>query len=108
MESFEGILDQTCEILRKEARCKRFESAKAFELRVREVLHNLMSESETPIDFQPHPHLFPDIVLGHRGIEVKFTEKDTWRSVANSVFESTKSQSVTAIYALFGKMGGTT
>ncbi len=59
------------------------------------------------IDLTPHPHAFPDIVLGDFGIEVKFTTNDTWRSVANSVFESTRSKSVEHIYVVFGKMGGT-
>ncbi|MFP4351862.1 MAG: restriction endonuclease [Puniceicoccaceae bacterium] len=106
MQNFESILDKVCEILREEARFTRFESSDAFELRVREVLQSFMEDSDTPVDFQPHPHLFPDIVLGHRGIEVKFTAKDTWRIVANSVFESTRSPSTTEVYALFGKMGG--
>ena len=34
MQEFEGILDKTCETLRNEARLKKFESSKAFELRV--------------------------------------------------------------------------
>jgi hypothetical protein len=106
MQTFEAILDETCEALRQEARLETFKSSRDFERRVREVLDLTLKNSETPVDFQPHPHLFPDIVLGHRGIEVKFTEKDTWRSVANSVFESTKSKEVDEIYVIFGKMGG--
>ncbi|MFP4069129.1 MAG: restriction endonuclease [Opitutales bacterium] len=106
MENFEELLNEICETLRKEVRQETFKSASSFERRVREVLNDLLKSSETPVDFQPHPHLFPDIVLGHRGIEVKFTEKDTWRSVANSVFESTKSPDVKDIYVVFGKMGG--
>jgi hypothetical protein len=51
--------------------------------------------------------VFPDIVLGKYGIEVKFTANDTWRSVANSVFEGTRKAEVEYIYVVFGKMGGT-
>lgn len=58
------------------------------------------------MDLSPHPYGFPDIVLGNFGIEVKFTTKDTWRSVANSVFESYRSDDVKHIYVVFGKMGG--
>lgn len=107
MPYFEAVLTEICETLRREAHLETFKSSGDFERRVREVLDEALKDSETPVDFQPHPHLFPDIVLGHRGIEVKFTEKDTWRSVANSVFESTKSKAVKEIYVVFGKMGGT-
>jgi hypothetical protein len=37
---------------------------------------------------------------------VKYTLNDTWRSVANSVFESTRAEGVNHVYLLFGKMGG--
>jgi len=37
---------------------------------------------------------------------VKLTVNDTWRSVANSVFESFRSKDVKHIYVVFGKMGG--
>jgi hypothetical protein len=39
-------------------------------------------------------------------VEVKHTTNNTWRSVANSVFESTRSEKVKHIYLIFGKMGG--
>jgi len=107
VNNFEVILSELCTTLRHEAQTETFKSSSSFEQRVREVLADLLIDSKTAVDFQPHPHLFPDIVLGHQGIEVKFTEKDTWRSVANSVFESTKSQAVKEIYVVFGKMGGT-
>jgi hypothetical protein len=73
---------------------------------VREVLRDLGKGSGLTIDFDPHPYIFPDIVLADFGVEVKFTENDTWRSVANSVFESTKSKDVKHVYIVFGKMGG--
>jgi hypothetical protein len=69
-------------------------------------LETLLEESDFAVNFAPHPHVFPDIVLPPYGIEVKFTLKDTWRSVANSVFESTRAADVEHIYLLFGKMGG--
>jgi len=107
MIKFEKTLTSLCEQLRKEALVKKFSSSSQFELRVRECLADLICDWELKVDFDPHPHIFPDIVLGEVGIEVKFTEKNTWRSVANSVFESTKSPAVKQVYVVFGKMGKT-
>lgn len=49
---------------------------------------------------------FPDIVCGKFGVEVKATESDNWRSIANSVSEGKRATSVEKIYVVFGKMGG--
>lgn len=106
-EKFEAILSALCETLTSESRRNaKFESTKPFETRIRKELAGLLSEFNVDIDFAPHPHIFPDVVLGKFGIEIKFTEKDTWRSIANSVFESTRSETVEQIYVVFGKMGG--
>jgi len=101
------MLDPLAKQLRDESQDQPFKSSKEFENRVREVLVSHDVGSELDIDFAPHPHVFPDIAIGEFGIEVKFTTNDTWRSVANSVFESTRSAEVKHIYVLFGKMGGT-
>lgn len=103
---FEKILDISKEILSKEAQKLPFKESKAFENRVREVLLEQIKSHGEKLDLSPHPHIFPDIVIGHYGVEVKFTTNDTWRSVANSVFEGTRSQDVRHIYVMFGKMGG--
>jgi len=58
------------------------------------------------IDFNPHPQAFPDIAVGNFGVEVKFTLNDTWRSVANSVLETNRIDTVEKVYLIFGKMGG--
>ena len=106
-EQFEAILDQLCvrlvEMIHKHGL---FSSSPDFEKQVRQQLEALLRESSFSIDFSPHPHVFPDIVLPPFGIEVKFTLNDTWRSVANSVFESTRAANVEHVYLLFGKMGG--
>ena len=52
------------------------------------------------------PQVFPDIIFEQFGIEVKFTDSDTWRSIANSVFEGSRDANVKHIYLLFGKIGG--
>lgn len=104
---FEAFLDETVDALRKEAATDGFESPKIFELRIRETINENGGYKGQKVDLDVHPHIFPDIPIGENGIEVKFTEKDTWRSVANSVFESTRSEDVKNVYVIFGKMGGT-
>ncbi len=107
VEQFEALLSQACEILTKECQSVQvFKESKRFENRVREVIRSLLEQFKIRVDFSPHPYGFPDIVLGELGVEVKFTTNDTWRSIANSVFESFRNKDVKEIYVLFGKMGG--
>jgi len=106
-DTFQAILSKLCAQITAELRAGAiFSKSIQFESRVREVLKDLISDFGLSVDFDPHPYVFPDIVLGKFGVEVKFTTGDTWRSVANSVFESTRSESVEHIYIVFGKMGG--
>jgi hypothetical protein len=103
---FEHLLDRCCEQLTIEARSTGFKTSPQFENRVREVLSELTKDdSSFEIDFAPHPQAFPDIAMGEFGVEVKFTLSDTWRSVANSVLETQRIESVKHIYIVFGKMG---
>ena len=103
---FETLLDLVTAQLTAESRKNLFTTSKAFENRVREVLEQLGNEYQVAVDYNPHPYIFPDIAVGEFGVEVKFTAKDTWRSVANSVFETFRNQEVGFVYVIFGKMGG--
>lgn len=104
---FEQLLDELCARLTHECtNGQRFTISKSFENRVREVIRTLLKQFKIPVDFAPHPYGFPDIVLGKFGVEVKFTTNDTWRSIANSVFESFRNKDVKHIYVVLGKMGG--
>ena len=104
---FERLLDRCCVQLTKEARSTGFKTSIQFENTVREVLSELTNNDKSyEIDFSPHPQAFPDIAMGMFGVEVKFTLNDTWRSVANSVLETQRIESVKYIYIVFGKMGG--
>ncbi|HSK70960.1 MAG TPA: hypothetical protein VK892_04650 [Pyrinomonadaceae bacterium] len=105
-EQFENLLDSVAAQLTEESRKNLFTNSKAFENRVRQVLELLGGEFEIAVDYNPHPFIFPDIAVGEFGVEVKFTAKDTWRSVANSVFETFRNQEVIYVYVIFGKMGG--
>lgn len=102
---FETILSSLVERLTKELReSDKYHKSAVFEDRVRAVL------AERPalgIDLSPKAQEFPDIVIGDFGIEVKYSDKDTWRSIANSVFEGSKNANVKYVYVVFGKIGGT-
>ncbi len=105
---FEAILGSVCKNLTDECLIKGIYSKSSdFEFRVREEFQKLLIETKIKVDFDPHPYIFPDIVLGEFGVEVKYTANNTWRSIANSVFESTRNNKVKHIYLIFGKMGGT-
>lgn len=111
---FHFLLDRICSVLTEEARTIGFKKALVFEKRVREITrieadkldndiaaqHGALAEyaQEFPlsitVDMNPPAQTFPDIVLGDVGIEVKFTEADTWRCIANSVLETNKAHSV--------------
>lgn len=103
---FEDFLKNITELLEKEAQVQPFKNSAEFEKRIRELINAGGGYKGVLVDINPHPHIFPDLPLGENGIEVKFTEKDTWRIVANSVFESTRAEGVRNIYVIFGKMGG--
>ncbi|WP_129627680.1 restriction endonuclease [Candidatus Oscillochloris fontis] len=107
-KEFEDILDQVVLILNTDITTKSvFSNAKEFENRVREVISTLVAPKGISVSFNPHPHVFPDIAVEQFGVEVKFTLNNTWRSVANSIIESTRHADVLYIYIVFGKMGGT-
>jgi hypothetical protein len=106
IEQFEILLDAVAAQLTAESTQNLFTTSKVFENRVREVLEQLGSAYKITVDYNPHPYIFPDIAVGEFGVEVKFTAKDTWRSVANGVFEPFRNQEVIYVYVIFGKMGG--
>lgn len=105
-EEFERFLDTVSAQLRGEAQTVGFESPRFFEQRVREVVQEKMDDPGITINLNPPAQAFPDIEIGIFGIEVKFSLKDEWRSVANSVLESNRIETVKHVYVLFGKMGG--
>jgi hypothetical protein len=78
-----------------------------FQTAVGDTLEALAAGTAFALTGKAHPHIFPDFSLGEFGVEVKFTKNDTWRSVANSVFEGQRSEAVRHIYIVFGKVGGT-
>lgn len=106
-DEFEQILQEACMLLTAEARTTdQHHKPSAFEKRVRVVMGQLLAgtghEAAPDID-----QGFPDIVVGRFGAEVKATESDSWRCIANSVSEGQRALDVDQIYVVYGKFGGT-
>ncbi|MDR3566610.1 MAG: hypothetical protein P4L43_01135 [Syntrophobacteraceae bacterium] len=107
-EEFEKILDALASKLTNEVRVdSSLRAPSHFETRVRTDLQALLVAEGVTAELNSRPQVFPDIVFEQFGIEVKFTDSDSWRSIANSVFEGTRDAKVEHIYLLFGKIGGT-
>lgn len=103
-QEFETLLSLLTKRLTKELReSNNYHKSNAFEERVRTVL---AERRDLGIDLSPKAQEFPDIVIGDFGIEVKYSDNNTWRSIANSVFEGSKNTQVKHIYIVFGKIGG--
>lgn len=105
--SFEGLLCRAVEVLTSDLReTAKYHNSKAFEQRVRAVLGDILNGMGVSVDMSPPAQEFPDIIIGNYGVEVKYSDKNTWRSIANSIFEGSRRQGVNHVYLLFGKVGG--
>lgn len=107
VSDFELLLAKATEQLNKDLReSTAYHDPDEFPRRVLEVLKIVAAESGLTVSPTFHPHAFPDICANGFGVEVKFTTKDTWASVGNSVFEGMRDQSVSDVWVVFGKAGG--
>lgn len=106
-ENFERFLKNICKLLEEELRGNGPKNAFEFEKMVRATINSAGGFEGQRVALEPKPQEFPDIPVGKFGIEVKFTENDTWRSIANSVSEGSRNLDVESIYVIFAKMGGT-
>ena len=107
-KDFEQMLTAVAATLTKEVRNNPdLRIPNAFEGRTRALLRELSAKQGIEVDPEAHAQVFPDIPVGEFGVEVKVNSSDSWRSVANSVFEGTRHENVKYVYVLFGKMGGT-
>lgn len=106
-QEFEGILDLVVSQLNQDVRANAsYHDPQAFEKRVHEVLSEVAAGRGIKIAPSFHPHAFPDITANGFGVEVKSTNKETWLSVGNSVFEGMRDPTVRKLYVVFGKFGG--
>lgn len=106
IDDFERLLNEVSADLTVKARSTGFANSKSFE----EGVLTAFLERIGAVDQQNenrHPFAFPDFSFGQFGVEVKFTSSDSWRSVANSVFETFRNDAISYVYVVFGKMGGT-
>lgn len=109
--NFENLLDTLVNDLTNAMRygilSERRLTAKEFEDKVRSTLQRICHSRQIYVDMTPPAQEFPDIIFNEEfGIEVKYTENDTWRSIANSIFEGRRNLGVKEIYVVFGKAGG--
>jgi hypothetical protein len=106
-EQFEVLLDKAAIQLNEDVRAStKYHGPNEFQKRVFDVLTSIAQGEKIKVHPTFHPHAFPDIRADGFGVEAKSTNKDSWLSVGNSIFEGMRDPSVTDIYIMFGKMGG--
>lgn len=104
---FEIILTKLVNILNSEIKSStKHHKPNKFEELVRTTLKDVLEKETGILQSEEIVQGFPDIVCENFGVEVKATESDSWRSIANSVSEGKRATSVKRIYVVFGKMGG--
>ena len=104
---FEAVLDRTTQFLTTNLRTGTlYHGPERFEQGVLAALQNAATDLGVIVEPTYHRHAFPDIRVNGYGVEVKYSERDTWNAVGNSVFESMRDPTVKEIYVLFGKVGG--
>lgn len=103
----EAVLDRTAQFLTGNLRTsKLYHGPERFEQGVLAALQDAATDLGVTVERTFHPHAFPDIRVDGFGVEVKYSLRDTWRAVGNSVFESMRDPTVNDIYVMFGKVGG--
>lgn len=106
-EDFEQILDSIAAELTEMLRTSNSSLRPIeFENKVRERLETKVSSFGYAVDYDSAVQAFPDIVIGKFGVEVKYTTSDSWRSIANSIWEGQRNDSVEIVYVVYGKAGG--
>ena len=101
---FLEILDEAKSRLLK-SDLKLIKSGEDFETRLFQVIQDICSERNIADFGKTGKHSFPDIRIGHFGIEAKFTVGDSWVTTGNSITESTKKDDFELIYIFFCKQG---
>ena len=106
-QEFEAVLGRAARFLTTNLRTSPlYHGPEQFEQGVLAALQNAAADLDITIEPTWHPHAFPDIRANGFGVEVKYSQRDTWNAVGNSVFETMRDRAVEAIYVMFGKVGG--
>ena len=104
---FEALLDRAARFLTTNLRTSTlYHGPERFEQGVLAALQNAAADLGVTVEPTWHRHAFPDIRVDGFGVEVKFSQRNTWNAVGNSVFETMRDKTVHAIYVMFGKVGG--
>ena len=104
---FEGVLSRAAQFLTTNLRTSPlYHGPERFEQGVLAALQNAAADLGVTVEPTYTPHAFPDIRVNGFGVEVKYSKRDTWSAVGNSVFESMRDPTVRAVYVVFGKVGG--
>ena len=104
---FEKVLSRAADLLTDNLRKSDFyHGPEPFKQGVLAMLNAAAKGSDLRVEFTFHPNAFPDIKANGFGVEAKYTKRDTWTSVANSIFEGMRDPNVDEIYVMFGKGGG--
>ena len=104
---FEQILDVATQRLTADAtQSNQHHKPTVFEDFVRQTVQDVLRERGHGAAMDPRVQGFPDIAVGEFGIEVKCTQSDSWRCIANSVSEGNACREVSRVYVIYGKMGG--
>ncbi|GAA0608137.1 hypothetical protein [Paenochrobactrum glaciei] len=106
-ELFLKILNEVREILDADVKASAANhKPAAFENFARITFANVLHSYDLENAMEKIDQGFPDIVIGKFGAEIKATESNNWRCVANSVSEGRRALDVEKIYVIYGKMGG--
>ena len=106
-DQFEAVLSRAVDILTDNLRSSTlYHGPEAFQHGVLDMLKVAARDCEVEVEPTFHVYAFPDIKANGFGVEVKYSKRDTWVAVGNSVFEGMRDQSVDTIYVIFGKTGG--
>ena len=104
---FEAVLDRAARFLTTDLRTSTlYHGPEQFEQGVLAALQNAAADVDASVSPTYHRHAFPDIRVNGYGVEVKYSKRDTWNAVGNSVFETMRDPTVDVVYVMFGKVGG--
>jgi hypothetical protein len=107
VKEFEDILTVVADLLTQDVRTSSAHHKPAvFEDFVRKTIQDVLQIRGHAAAMDPRVQGFPDIAIGRFGVEVKCTESDSWRCIANSVSEGNAIKDVDRIYVIYGKIGG--
>lgn len=107
---FEALLSRSCKIIKNAINNNDSYFMRRSATELENDIFDSLCEAAKGTDFDRtiyliSGHKFPDIVVKkYFGVEVKTTKQDFWKSIGNSVLESTRVESVGRIYLFFAKL----